>query len=233
MNRFGRLDGKHKLAMIAGIVVWGISIYFSQLGFATDNARAAWLGWILGCVVTVVELVFNSPTNKLSMTLIFAGILCYGYGIWTNVTGFWDFNNPGVPFVALSQASIKTWFVGVLIEVLPEPLFMWGLGVDLGGDLIDNITGLFSGRLGYAGQGNQDRGQSQQFSAPRQEQSRKPEYRPSSPMLGQNQKHNNQQKNPQKPMPAVSQRPLYTEPTYHPVGMDAQERKKPTNYQGE
>ncbi len=171
MNKvFAKFDGRHKIAVIASLVCWGISIFFSQQGFAIDASKSAWLGWILGGIVTVVELVFNSPTQRLSLTLIGAGILCYVYGVWTNVTGFWEYQNPGVVFPIWSQASMMSWFVGVMIEVLPEPLFMWGVGSAFGGDLVGNLVGLWKGDLSYAKPDENHKEPVQQFNQHSQQQ---------------------------------------------------------------
>lgn len=99
MNNLKKLDGRHKLAVVGALVCWGLSMYFSKEGFSVGNTVMLWVGWVLAGIVTVVELVFNSPTQKLSLTLIVVGILCYVYGIWTNVTGFWELQHPEVPFV--------------------------------------------------------------------------------------------------------------------------------------
>ena len=149
-QRLQRLDGRHKLAILMGILAWGVSIYFSQQGFALDNERAQWLGWFLGFLMTTMELVFNSRTIRLSLTLIIIGIACYGYGVWTNVEGFWSFQHTGMAFIPLSQHSIMAWFVGIILEILPEPLFMWGIGAELEGDLLGNLAGLWGGHLDYA-----------------------------------------------------------------------------------
>jgi len=149
-QKLQRLDGRHKLAAIMAIGAWAVSIYFSQIGFGISNHKAIWLGWFLGMLGTTVELVFNSKTHKLSLTILIAGGLFYLYGVGTNVVGFWSFQNPETPFVALSWASLMSWFVGMMLEVLPEPLFMWGIGAELDGDLVGNIVGLWNGNLDYS-----------------------------------------------------------------------------------
>jgi len=150
MNQLRRLDGRHKLAVLAAVVCWGLSMWFSYMGFAVGNDKLLFVGWLLAGVVTVVELVFNSQTKKLSLTLIVVGILCYGYGIWTNITGFWDLQHPGEPFVVFQIKSVMPIFVGLIMEVLPEPLFMWGSGAKMDGDPIGNLIGLWKGDLAYA-----------------------------------------------------------------------------------
>lgn len=150
MNNLKKLDGRHKLAVVGALVCWGLSMYFSKEGFSVGNTVMLWVGWVLAGIVTVVELVFNSPTQKLSLTLIVVGILCYVYGIWTNVTGFWELQHPQVEFVIFSTQSLLSWFVGFIMEVLPEPLFMWGIASAFDGDFLGNLAGLWSGNLPYA-----------------------------------------------------------------------------------
>ena len=46
------------------------------------------------------------------------------------------------------------------MEVLPEPLLMWGLMSKTDGDFLGNLAGLWNGNLGYAqplGTGNEDK----------------------------------------------------------------------------
>jgi len=159
MQKLQRLDGRHKLAVLGALICWVLSVYFSYLGFKVDNEQMLWVGWVLAIVVTIVELVFNSPTKDLSLTLVIAGIMCYGYGIWTNVTGFWSLQHPGIPFELLSMKSIMPYFIGLILEVLPEPLIMWGLMASTGGDFIGNISGLWNGTMTHSqggSQGNQN-----------------------------------------------------------------------------
>jgi hypothetical protein len=125
-------------------------MYFSKEGFSVGNTVMLWVGWVLAAIVTIVELVFNSPTQKLSITLIVVGVLCYIYGIWTNVTGFWEIQHPGSEFMAMSSKSLLSWFVGFIMEVLPEPLFMWGIAATFDGDFLGNLIGLWSGNLDHA-----------------------------------------------------------------------------------
>ena len=80
-------------------------------------------------------MVFNTNIRKLNLTLIAAGIVAYAYGLYTNILGF--------------HGIMESWtfstIVGVFVEVLPEPLFAWSIGVVGGGDLVGNISELFGG----------------------------------------------------------------------------------------
>ncbi|MFZ2992555.1 MAG: hypothetical protein WA061_02455 [Microgenomates group bacterium] len=162
MNQFSKLDGRHKLATIFALIAWGCSMYFSYLGFGLDAPNTKWMGIIFAAIVTVVELVFNSSTRKLSQTLIITGLLCYFYGVWTNIVGFWDYQNPNVPMALWNAHSILPILVGFILEVLPEPLFMWGLGSQFEGDLIGNAIGLWNGTLGAAQPQGQNNNNNQQ-----------------------------------------------------------------------
>ena len=141
------LDGRHKLAILGALICWVLSVYFSYLGFGVNNTQLLWIGWIMALVVTIVELAFNTPMHKLPLTLAVIGIICYIYGIYTNITGFWSLQNPGVPFVWFQMQSLMPIIIGFVMEVLPEPLFMWGMDIKVGGDLMGNIAGLWGGTL--------------------------------------------------------------------------------------
>jgi hypothetical protein len=182
MNNVSNLDGRHKLAILGAIVCWGLSVWFSYLGFRIDSDKIAFVGWILALVVTVVELVFNSQTGKLSLTLVATGILCYAYGIWTNITGFWSLQHPGIEFIIFSQKSIMPAFVGIIMEVLPEPLFMWGLMSNMDGDFLGNMVGLWNGKLSYAQPSQNPQTHNNQSAvkpvAPRYTPSHRPDFNP-------------------------------------------------------
>lgn len=173
VQKLQRLDGRHKLAIVMAIGTWMLSIYFSYLGFKLDNSKMSWIGYFLGALVTTVELIFNSKTHKISLTLILVGVLCYAYGIWTNVTGFWNFQHPDQPW-AWTTSIIMPLFVGLILEVLPEAMFMWGIGAELDGDLVGNLVGLWSGELDYATPGQ---------SKPQQSPQKTPEYKVTYPPL--------------------------------------------------
>lgn len=136
---------KRMAAFVAAIGLWAVSMYFSYKGFEFDSSEVLWFGVVLALVVTVVELVFNTKIGKLNPTLLGAGILCYAYGVYTNVTGFYSLQH-GIP----SEFWIgSNWFIpvfsGVITEVLPEALFAWAMKAASEGDLVGNIAEMFSG----------------------------------------------------------------------------------------
>jgi len=223
--KLSKLDGRHKLAVVGAIVCWGLSMYFSKEGFSVGNTVMLWVGWVLAGIVTVVELVFNSPTQKLSLTLIIVGVLCYLYGIWTNVTGFWELQHPEVPFVMFSTQSLLSWFVGFIMEVLPEPLFMWGVSAAFDGDFLGNLAGLWSGNLGYAQPGNSqekkwtypavnnNRGQFSKNKQQPQKSQYIPQHKPNNSMLNFRPANNQPKPRQNQPFPPKTN----SMPMYHPL----------------
>lgn len=129
-NIDGFLRIKKILAFFASIGLIGVSILFSQKGFGIEsNDTYKWVGLFLASIVTIVQLVFNTSIRNLNPTLIGSGILAYGYGIYTNVTGLKEiFDGWGMAII-----------VGLIIEVLAEPLFAWSVDAHSGGDVIGNI----------------------------------------------------------------------------------------------
>ena len=135
INSESLLKLKKVLAFVFSLGLIGISIWFSQLGFGIEATKDySWIGWFLGCTVTVIELTFNTNIKTLSPTLIFAGILAYIYGMWTNVVALQDIFGGNLVFAII---------VGLFVEVVPEPLFAWSIGVHDGGDVVGNIGHLF------------------------------------------------------------------------------------------
>ena len=219
--KLSKLDGRHKLAVVGAIVCWGLSMYFSKEGFSVGNTVMLWVGWVLAGIVTVVELVFNSPTQKLSLTLFIVGVLCYLYGIWTNVTGFWELQHPEVPFVMFSTQSLLSWFVGFIMEVLPEPLFMWGVSAAFDGDFLGNLAGLWSGNLGYAQPGNATPQQNNQ----QQKSKYIPQHKPNNPMPNFRPANNQPKPRQNQPFPPKTN-PM---PMYHPVAMQGRPEMEDTD----
>ena len=110
----------------------------TRLGKAEPGSR-----YILAFGVTVIELVFNNDGKKHTLTLFAAGVGAYLYGVYTNIVGFWlAQGSPPLgddPLVALGRLLLPVGF-GLFIEIVPEPLFLWGIGKD-GGDVLGHIFG--------------------------------------------------------------------------------------------
>lgn len=130
---------KRVLAVVAAIGLWGVSMYFSYKGFEFESTQILWFGIVMALVVTVVELVFNTKIRQLNPTLLTAGVICYIYGIYTNITGFYFLQHGIIEgFFSGTNWLIPT-FAGIISEVLPEALFAWGVGAGGAGDFIGNL----------------------------------------------------------------------------------------------
>ncbi len=136
-----------KLAVIVGIGLLGVSIFWSQDGFNFDLSGtsgygnlATFIGWFLALSVTVVQFVFSTSYKELNASLKFFGILAYIYSIYTNYWGILNFQGwaTGQPEFQFGGAMLAFVMDGV-----PEPLIAWGLYESLGGDFIGNLLKVF------------------------------------------------------------------------------------------
>lgn len=134
---------KRMVAFAAAIGLWGLSMFFSYKGFEFESTEVLWFGIVLAGVVTVVELVFNTKIRSLNPTLLVAGILCYIYGAYTNVTGFYILQHGNLEGFFSGTRWLIPVFAGLLSEVLPEALLAWAIGAAGDGDLVGNVAELF------------------------------------------------------------------------------------------
>jgi hypothetical protein len=129
------------LAMFTGVGLFFISAYFSIQGFNFNQPDTIWLGVILALAITVFELVLSEKDAQHNLTLLVVGIIAYLYGIITNVYGIWLAQ--GQPdYASKPYMLIFPIILGLLLEISPEPLLLWGLGVsarDLFGSLINTF----------------------------------------------------------------------------------------------
>lgn len=144
MSRDKYLGLKRLLAILASVGLWGVSMYFSYKGFEFESTSILWFGQVLAVVVTVVELVFNTKIKDLNMTLLAAGIVCYLYGIYTNITGFYILQHGELVGFFTGTNWLIPSFAGLISEILPEALFAWGWGAGQDGDAVGNIVEVFS-----------------------------------------------------------------------------------------
>ena len=130
-------------AFFVSIAIWWVSINFSTRGFNLEVANMAWIGWVLGICVTVIEIVFNKPGINRNVTLWVVGLMAYVYGMYTNIVGIWAAQGSAPGAVALIFPAI----LGSVIEWIPEVLFVWAiLGVVTSeGDFLGNLVKMFSG----------------------------------------------------------------------------------------
>ncbi len=135
---------KRWIAVIVAIVLWGLSMKFSVTGFGNGVSKNdMWIGWLMALIITAIELIWNGQRDRTNLTLWSAGMACYIYGIYTNVVGllYWQGNNFDK---AWNNPSLWIFPIclGMFLEIVAEPLFIWGLtGNHLGGDFLGNLFG--------------------------------------------------------------------------------------------
>lgn len=128
-NAFKRL-----LLIIFSILMWVMSIAFSYMGFKS-GVRTEWyfgvFAVILSGTITTMELYLNSQTFDLTefnvgiIVLWIGGIAAYAYGVWTNIIGvsIMMIGTGDLTTVSLERQFVPI-IVGLLLEVLPEPMFV-------------------------------------------------------------------------------------------------------------
>jgi hypothetical protein len=129
--------------MLVALSLWYLSLRFSVAGFSIQMDGMIWAGWVLGLAVTVIELIFTSQNRGRNVTLTFLGVIAYAYGIWSNVVGIYASRELGVDTNNIINTSMLfSVALGLLLEIAPEPLFLWGiLGSDTDeGDFISTLT---------------------------------------------------------------------------------------------
>lgn len=128
-----------KTAVVIGLFLLGVSIFWSQDGFnfnlAGDSGGsdvAVFVGWGLAISVSVVQFVFSTNYRELNASLITFGVLAYVYSIYTNYQGITHFQGE-------AANSVGAWILGFVMDGVPEPLIAWGLRESLSGDFIGNL----------------------------------------------------------------------------------------------
>lgn len=118
-------------AGVISLLFMYISAQFAKDGFSLDVPDRDWIGWALAFGLIVIEIVWNKKGAEHGVTLYLAGFIAYAYGIYTNIVGInyaagndirglWNFLN------GLWMYPIST-FVGLMLELVPEPLLIWAL----------------------------------------------------------------------------------------------------------
>lgn len=139
MNRVLRL-----LALITGVFLLVISIFWSQDGFNFNVAGqsgygglALGIGYILAIAVTVIQFVFSTNFKELNASLLLFGIIAYAYSIYTNYQGI-------VHFQGDAPNKVAAFFLGLCMDGVPEPLIAWALKESLSGDFVGNLLATLS-----------------------------------------------------------------------------------------
>jgi hypothetical protein len=127
-----------RIAMLTGLLVLAISIFFSYDGFDQRvtggnegyTLLATLIGITLAVVFTVIEFIFGTNYKDLNWTLRGVGIFAYTYSIYTNYLGIKHI---------LGADDFMAWSLAMIIDVYPEPAISWALGQSLVGDLLGNL----------------------------------------------------------------------------------------------
>ena len=132
------------VSIFTALGLWWMSIQFSIDGFSfsVEIENGKLYGLIMALAVTVLQLVWNR-TGGANMTLMFVGLLAYGYGIFTNIVGISVSQNINAEAIQIGEYTV-TWFaviLGFLLEITPETLLVWGLTDETNmGDFIGNMV---------------------------------------------------------------------------------------------
>lgn len=127
-----------RIAMLTGLLVLAISIFFSYDGFDQRvtggnegyTLLATLIGIVLAVVFTVIEFIFGTNYKDLNWTLRGVGVFAYTYSIYTNYLGIKHI---------LGADDFMAWSLAMIIDVYPEPAISWALGESLVGDLLGNL----------------------------------------------------------------------------------------------
>lgn len=123
-NTLLRLGG-----LVASVLGMYISAQFSVDGFSFSVDSRAWIGWAMAGIIIVLESVWQKFGEN--RTLFIIAMICYGYGVVTNVLGMlanrggYD-QNPWTLLVPI--------VFGTLLEVFPEPVLAWSISGDTSSD---------------------------------------------------------------------------------------------------
>ena len=114
----GYFVGLRVACILGALVLWGVSYKFSVSGFSVESPDNLWVGYFLGLVATLLELVWNRTEARRVPTLLLAGILAYVYSVYTNVVGWQSVTDSGLIFSVL---------IGLFLDIVPEPLLLYGI----------------------------------------------------------------------------------------------------------
>lgn len=219
---------KRVLSVVVALVVWGLSMRFSVSGFGSGISKdEMWLGWTLAIIITIIELIWNSSKDKTNLTIWVAGVICYIYGIGTNILGIlsWQGHNLEEAFQNPTYLIFPI-VLGLFFEILPEPLFVLGVtGDHTQGDFLGNLFGnkMFSNKVTSQKSNTSSKTQNRTHEykpTQNQRQENKPKYQPQfadRPNSNKNKQENNQrpqQNNHKQPISPVFAKDYKKEPSY-------------------
>lgn len=115
-------------AFLAALSGMYISAQFSVDGFSITVPDREWVGWGLAIILIVIQSAWQKFGDNL--TIFVLAMICYIYGITTNVIGIMG-NRGGTQNIV--DFIIPVVF-GVLLEVFPEPFLAWSISGDISSD---------------------------------------------------------------------------------------------------
>lgn len=150
-NKSELVERLRRLALIAGIVLGVISVFFSYDGFDQSitggnlqyDGLTKVIGITLAVIITLLQFIFNTDYRNLNLTLKVVGAVSYGYSIWTNflgVTHLFGFD------------QITAWTVAAFMDITPESLIAWSMKDALHGDFLGNLGKMVWGDRGGGGE---------------------------------------------------------------------------------
>lgn len=125
-------------AFFAAISGMYISAQFSVDGFSITVPDREWVGWGLAIILIVVQSAWQKFGDNL--TIFALAMICYVYGIVTNVLGIMG-NRGGVQNIV--DFIIPVVF-GILLEVFPEPFLAWSISGDISSDPLKKFVDRWS-----------------------------------------------------------------------------------------
>lgn len=136
---YKRYKGWNAILRIAVLCasLWGmyISAQFSVDGFQISIDQRAWIGWGLAIILIILESVWQKfPSN---LTWLCIAVLCYGYGVTTNVLGILGSRGG---FHGSPTELVVPIFFGLLLEVFPEPALAWAISGDTSSDPVRKLV---------------------------------------------------------------------------------------------
>lgn len=123
------------LGIFSAVVMLWISARFSVAGFNIVVPGQEYIGWMLAAIIIVIEVIWNRVGAKAGLTLFVAGVICYLYGVYTNVVGV----RVMTEFAQGWQEWVGSLIFGLFLEIVPEPLFVWGL-TGVASDPLSNLA---------------------------------------------------------------------------------------------
>jgi hypothetical protein len=159
MNDISRNRKWNALLRLAGFsaAIGGmyISAMFSVNGFnfSTDNPK--WVGWSIAVIIIVLESIWQKFGKN--RTLFALALVCYGYGVVTNVVGISQAKG-GFEKMDFLDYVVAIVF-GILFEVFPEPVLAWSVSGDITSDplgaFLDGLEGKAPEKLTQSQSGQQ------------------------------------------------------------------------------